>query len=107
MSLMIIPWYPFTRGNALVLDRRLEDHAVREFVHHTTLDLLPRGLVVGDGIAPAAGERRAALFELRLGNEDVRGTCVQVDAHPVSGLEDRQTTPGGRLRGGVHDRWRS
>ena len=58
-------------------------------------------------VAAVALQRRAALVELLLGDQDVGGALVEVDAHAVAGLEDGQAAAGRRFRRGVEDRGRA
>src|SRR5262245_14940182 len=93
-------------GDLLVLDGRLQHHAGRELVDQAALDLLPRRLVRRILIAAVALQRRAAGVVLLLGDQDVGGALVQIDAHAVTRLEDGQTAAGSGLRRGVEDRRR-
>src|SRR5215472_7386207 len=101
---MIISWNPHALGDALVLYRRPQHHAVGELVDHAALDLLPRGLARRIFVTAALLQRRAAFGELRLGNENVGGTLAQIDAHRVAVLEQGESAAGRRLGRGVEDR---
>src|SRR5262245_36558093 len=94
-------------GDPLVLDRRLEHHALGELVDEPALDLLPGRLMARELVAAVALQRGAAPVVLLLGNEDVGGALVEVDAHAVAGPQDRQPAAGRRLRRGVEDRRRA
>ena len=48
--------------------------------------------------AAAFLQRGAALGELGLGDQDIRGALVEIDAHLVAGFEQRQSAAGRRLR---------
>src|SRR5438132_10676168 len=101
---VIVPWCSLTRRNPLILDRRLEHHPMRKLVDHATLDLLPGGLAAGNLEAPLLRQRLFAAVALRLADQDIGGTLVQIDANPVTGFQDREPAPGCRFRGSVQDR---
>src|SRR5258708_6605974 len=92
-------------GDALVFDGGLEHHAVGELVDHGALDLLPGGLTLRDGVAALLDELGPARRELGFGDQHVDGAAVEVDAHAVAGLDQREPAAGRRLRGCVEDRW--
>src|ERR1700692_2851777 len=76
-------------GDALIFDRGLEHHAVGELVHQGALDLLPRRLAFRERIAALLLQRLPARRELRVGDQHIGGAAVEIDAHPVAGLEER------------------
>src|SRR5215472_19151266 len=88
--LVIVARNPHGLRQALVLRGRREHHAVGELLHHGALDLLPRRLARRIAVAALLLERRPALRQLRLADEDVGGALVEVDAHAVAGLKQRQ-----------------
>ena len=93
-------------GEALVADRRLEHHALVELGDHFALDLLPRRLALGIGVAVLL-QRGAARRQLLVGNEDVGAALVEVDADAVAGAQQRQPAARRRLGRSVEDRRRA
>src|SRR3569623_1027231 len=85
-SLMIVARHEFL-GDALILDRRLEHHAVGELIDHAALDLLPRRLMRRIGEAAALLQFGAALIELRVAEQDVGAAHLQDDAYAVAALQ--------------------
>ena len=92
---------------ALVMDCGFEHHALVELGHHLALDLLPRRLALGIGEPAVLGERGAALVQLRVRDQDIGGAFLQIDAHPVAGLDQRQSAARRGLRRSVQDRGRA
>src|SRR5207249_3212971 len=103
-SSVIVSWRPLRRRNPLVLDRGLEHHSLRKLVHHAALDLLPWGLAAGNLEAALLRQRLFAPFMLRVADQDVRSTLVEIDANPVTGFQDREAAAGRCFRRGVQDR---
>src|SRR5271169_635395 len=99
---MIVSRHAFAR-DPLIFDRRLEHHAARELVHHAALDLLPGCLVLGHPVPASPLERRAPPFVLGLADQDVGGPIVQIDAHAVASLQDREPTTGRGFRRSIQD----
>src|SRR5262245_37291598 len=104
---MTIAWHAALLRDALVLDRGFEHHAFGELIDEVTLDFLPRRLAVRIGVAAALLQCRAPLGELRSRDQDIGGALVQIDAHAVAGLEEREAAAGGRFRCRVEDRRRA
>src|SRR5438067_827409 len=75
----------------LIFHRRLEHHAVGELIDHAALDLLPRRLALWIMVAAVLLQLRTPLGELALRDEDIRRALVEIDAHPVAGLQQRQS----------------
>src|SRR3954469_24473976 len=67
----------------LIFHRRAQHHAVGQLVHHAALDFLPRRLALGETIAALLLQLRLAFGELRLRDQDIRGTFVQIDPNTV------------------------
>src|SRR5215813_7254915 len=76
----------FGLSDALILDRGLEHHALRQLVHHAALDFLPWRLAFRDLVSALSLERRHALRILVLTDQNVRGTLVEIDAHAIASL---------------------
>src|SRR5215207_5852064 len=93
--------------DALVLDGRLQDHALAELIHHRALDLLPRRLMAGEMEPARVLERGAALRQFPVRDQDVGGSLVKVDADAVPRAQEREPSPRGRLGRGVEDRGRA
>src|SRR5512134_3902254 len=91
-------------GDLLVLDRRLQHHAVGELVDDAALDLLPRRLVLRKLEAAVALQVGAAAIVLLPGDENVGRALVEVDPHLVAGLQDSEPAAGRSLRRRVEDR---
>src|SRR5439155_25016166 len=72
-----------------------------------TIELLPRRLVGGIGEAASSLQLGAALLQLIVGDQDVGAALVEVDAHLVTGLEDRKPAVGGGFRRRVKNRGRA
>src|SRR5271168_5125692 len=103
---MIVPRHAHGLRQALIMDRRLQHHALVELRHHLALDLLPWRLALGIVIAAVLGERGAALSEFGVRDQDVRGALLEIDPHPVAGLDERKTPSRRRLWRSVEDRGR-
>src|SRR5580658_2514640 len=84
--LVVVARHRFLRY-ALILHRRLQDHAAAELIDHGALDFLPRRLALGIAIATIVLQRRAALVQLRRRHQHIDGVLVEIDAHAVAGLE--------------------
>jgi hypothetical protein len=77
-------------GDALVLDCRLQHHAVAKLADHAALDFLPGGLGRGELVAALGFQRLATLDDLGIGNQDVGPALLQVDAYSVAAAQDAQ-----------------
>src|SRR5262245_57345068 len=106
-ALMTIAWHAALLRDALVFDRRLEHHAFGELIDEVALDFLPRRLAVRIGVAAAFVQRRAPLGEFRGRDQDIGCALVQIDAHAVAGLEQREAAAGGGFWRRVEDRGRA
>src|SRR5665213_1408481 len=104
--LVIVARHEFLR-DALEFNRRLEHHAVGQLIDHAALDFLPRRLARGIFVAAALLQGRLAAGDLGLRHQNVRGALVEVDAHAVVGLEQRQPAADGGFRRGGEDRRRA
>ena len=69
--------------HALVFHRRFEHHAVGKLLDHPALDLLPGGLAAKSLEAALLGEPLLAAVVLRVADQDIGCTPVQIDANPV------------------------
>src|ERR1700675_1267584 len=94
--LMIVAWHEFLR-NALIFYRRLQHHAAAELIDHGALDFLPRRLARRIVIAAVLVERRAARRQFRGRDEDIGAALVEIDAHTVASLQERQPAAGRRF----------
>src|SRR5713101_9552807 len=99
-SSMIVPRHEFLR-HALVFDGWTQHHAVGELFDQLALDLLPRCLARREMIAALLLQRLAPGLELGVWHQYVGGAAVEVDAHTVAGLEQRQPAACRRFRRGV------
>lgn len=99
---MVVAWDALL-CDALVFYSRLEHHAVRELIDHATLDFLPRRLAWRIAVAASFFQRCAALRNLGIGDHDIGGALVEIDAHAVAGLEQGKPAADRRLRRGVED----
>src|SRR5262249_51389308 len=98
MGSVVVPRHALLR-DAMIFERRLENHAVGELIDHAALDLLPRRLARRIFVAPLLLQRGAALRELGVRDQHVGAALVEVDAHAVAGLEQREPAICRRLRG--------
>src|SRR5262245_61358439 len=105
--LVTIAWHAALLRDALVFDRRLEHHAFGELIDEVALDFLPRRLTVRIGVAAALLQRRAPLGKLGGRDQNIGSALVQIDAHAVAGLEQRESAAGGGFRRRVEDRGRA
>src|SRR5215467_12793863 len=105
MGSVVVPWHALLR-DAMIFDGWLENHAVGELIDHAALDLLPRRLARRIFPAAVTFEGGAALRELGVGDQHVRAAVVEIDAHAVTGLEQREAAPRRRLGRGIDDRRR-
>ena len=93
---MIVARHAHRLRQALIVDRGFEHHALVELRHHLALDLLPRRLALGIGVAAcsASAARRSLSSASEIRMLAVR--LLQIDAHPVAGLDaapDRRPPP--------------
>src|SRR5262245_52428525 len=102
-ALVVVARNAFGLGNFLILDGRLQHHAVGKVVDELALDLLPGRLMGGILITAMALQIGPAAIVFLLRDQDIGAALVEIDAHPVAGLEDRQPTAGCRLRRGVEN----
>src|SRR5579862_6993308 len=84
--------------DALIFDRRLQNHAAAKLIHHGALDFLPRCLARRIMVAAAFLQSRSALRQFGRRNQDVGGSLVEIDAHVIAGLQQRK--PAARCRFG-------
>src|SRR5262252_5883566 len=96
MGSVVVPRHALLR-DAMIFDRRLENHAVGELIDHAALDLLPRRLARRIFVALLLLQRGAALRELGVRDQHVGAALVEVDAHAVAGLEQREPAARRRL----------
>src|SRR4051812_43248455 len=104
---MVIPGCAFAGGNALVLHGWFQHHAVSQFINHFALHLLPRRLTGRAFEAAVLLQRLHPLRVLGFTDENVGRTVVQVNAHPVAGLQNGKAAHAGRFRRSVQDGWRA
>src|SRR5262245_24685296 len=104
---MVVAGNALGRGDLLVFDRGLENHALGEFIDQTALDLLPRRLVCRIVVAAITLQFGPTGIVLLLRDQNVRGALVEVDAHAVSRLEDGKAATRRRLGRGIQDRRRA
>src|SRR5689334_429936 len=93
-SSVIIAGHRFLR-DPLIFYRRSQDHAVGELSDHAALDFLPRRLAGWILIAAAFIQRRAARRQVRRRNQNIGAAFVEIDAHPIAGLEQSEAAAGG------------
>ena len=93
--------------DALILDRRLQHHAVGELIDHGALDFLPWRLAGRIVVAAVLLRARRGARQLGVGDQHVGRAFVEIDAHAVAGLEQRKPAAGGGFRRGVEDRRRA
>src|SRR5678815_12334 len=106
-SSMIIPRNTLGLIDILVLHRILQHHAGAHLANMGALDFLPGSLGGGIFIPARRFQRRAALGQFFVADQDIGGAFAQVDAHPVVGLEQCQSAAGGSLGRSIQDRWRT
>src|ERR1700722_11454926 len=104
---MFVSRHPHRLFRTLVLNRWLEHHALVELSPHLALDLLPWCLAFGMGEAAVLGQRGAALVQLLVRDQNVGGALLEINAHPVAGLDQRQSPARSRFRGSVENRRRA
>src|SRR5208337_271460 len=97
---MIVPRHAHGLRQALVVDRGLQHHSFVKLRHHFALDLLPRRLALGIVVTALMGEGSAALVELGVRDKDIGRALVQIDAHAVPRLQEREAASHRRLGGG-------
>ncbi len=85
-ALVVIPRHRFLR-DPLIFHGWLQDHAAGELIDHAALDFLPRRLARRVMVAAVLLQGRPARRKFIRGNEDIRAAFVEVDAHPIAGLE--------------------
>src|SRR4051794_8512356 len=81
-----------------------EDHAFAHLADVAALDFLPRSLGRGILITPRGLELLPPALPLRLIDQGVGTAGVQIDAHAVTGLEQRQPATCRSLRRSVENR---
>ena len=97
--LMAMPRLPPRLNNVQVQRRRLQTGARVVLAHHAAADLLPRRLAMQRRRRPGG----AAGGQLLVGDYHVHLAGVEVDAHPVAGLQQGEATAHGRFGGDVED----
>src|SRR5262245_10420544 len=94
-------------GHMLILDGGLEHHAFGKLLDQVALDFLPGRLARRVRRAAGLCERVTAPRELRVRDQYVGGTLVEVDAHTVASPQQRQPAADGRFRRRIEDRRRT
>ena len=103
---MIVSRNPHRLRQALILNRRLQHPALVKLRHHLALDLLPWRLALGIGEPALARERGSPFVQFGVRYQYVGGALLVIDALPVAGLDQRQSSSRRRLRRSVEDRGR-
>jgi hypothetical protein len=93
-------------GDALVFDCGLEHHAIGELIDRVALDPLPRGLALRELVAALLVQLRAPPREFYPGNQHFGRSLVEIDAHSVTDLEQRQSSAYRRFWRGIDNRGR-
>src|SRR5262252_1743281 len=104
---MIVTGHAGGLRKPLILHRRLEHHAVCKLVYHRALNFLPGRLARRELESAAVLKDKAALRQVRLGDQNIGAALVEVDTDAVAGAQQRKTAVRGRLWRGVEDRGRT
>src|SRR5215471_12177394 len=105
-SLVIIAGHRFLR-DPLIFYSWSQDHAVGKLIDHGALNFLPGRLTRRILIAVALVQCRAARCQLGGGNQNIGAAFVEINAHPIAGLEQSETPSRRRFRRSVEDRRRA
>src|SRR5690242_21787275 len=104
---MIVARNALALGDLLIFHGRLQHHAMRKVVDQLTLDLLPGRWMSWIFVATMPLQIGTAPIVLFLRNQNIGGALVEIDAHAITGFQDRQPTAGRGFRRGIEDRWRA
>src|SRR6478752_6161827 len=102
--LVVIPRNALGLIDLLILDRILQNHAGAHLADMLALNLLPRRLRGGVFVTARRFQRLAALGQLFIADQDVGRALVEIDTHPVAGLDKGQSAACRGFRRGVEDR---
>src|SRR3569833_2270599 len=89
---------------ALLLGDALDSLAAIELTYQLALDFQPGSLGGRMRIPARLGERVAPLLELGVGDQQLCKTLIQVDTHPVSGMDQCETAIGSCFRRSIEYR---
>ena len=102
--LVIVARHAFGQIDILILDRVFQHHAGAHLADMGALDFLPRRLRSGIFVTARRFQRLTALGQLFIADQDVGRALVEIDTHPVAGLDKGQSAACRGFRRGVEDR---
>src|SRR4051794_10304706 len=85
---MVVARQALFLGDPLILDGRLQHHALFELGDDAALDFLPRSLVRGILVAAGIHQRLAPGLQLRIVDQHVDRAFLEIDADFVAVLQD-------------------
>src|ERR1700687_5908376 len=100
---MIVARHAFGLHYVLILDRWSEDHALVKLLDQGALDLLPGRLTLRVFVAALLFQLEEPRAQLRIIDQHVCRTLLQVDANAIAGLQQRKTAASRGLRRRVED----
>src|SRR5579864_7483751 len=103
-SLVIISGHPDFACDVVVARGEFHTGAGGLLADGRAVDFLPWRLARRIGEAAFGLQFGMASLHLLVGDQNVRGSLIEVDTHAVAGFEDRKAAIGGSFRRGVEDR---